>query len=75
MFTVTLRKAERIRRYSISMLGASGWEVIREDEHETRHVIYDDWHRVERTLAMFRLEVSELTECGWRRIPAASPRA
>ena len=25
-----------------------------------------DWHRVERALAMFRSEVSELTERGWQ---------
>jgi hypothetical protein len=68
MFTATLCKADRIRRYSISMLGASGWEVTREDEGETRHVVYDDWHRVERALAMFKLEVSELTQLGWQQI-------
>jgi hypothetical protein len=30
------------------------------------HVCYHDWHRVERALAIFRLEVSELTERGWQ---------
>jgi hypothetical protein len=75
MFSITLRKADQTRRYSISSLGRSGWEVTREREGETRHVFYDDWHRVERTLAMFQLEVSELTERGWQEIPAPASRA
>src|SRR5712671_2922000 len=69
MFSITLRKAEKTRRYSISSLGHSGWEVTQEREGETRHVFYDDWHRVERALAIFRLEVSELTARGWQEIP------
>jgi hypothetical protein len=75
MFSIMLRKAEQTRRYSISSLGKSGWEVTLEREGETRHVFYDDWHRVERTLAMFQLEVSELTEHGWQQIPAPVSRA
>jgi hypothetical protein len=75
MFTVILRKADEIRRYSISTPGESGWEVIRETARETHHVFYDDWHRVERALAMFRLEVSELTEHGWREVGTPHSRA
>jgi len=75
MFSVTLRKAEQTRRYSISSLSQSGWEVTQEREGEIRHVFYDDWHRVERTLAIFQLEVSELTEHGWQEIPAQASRA
>ena len=70
MFSITLRKAEKTRRYSISSLGRSGWEVTQEREGETRHVFYDDWHRVERALAIFRLEASKLIELGWQQIPA-----
>ena len=65
MFSITLRKAEQTRRYSISSLSHSGWEVTQEREGETRQVFYDDWHRVERALAIFRLEISELTARGW----------
>jgi hypothetical protein len=32
----------------------------------TRHVFYHAWHRVERMLALFQLEVTHLTEHGWR---------
>jgi len=65
MFSIALRKADQTRRYSISTLGALGWEVTLEREGQTRRVCYDDWHRVERALAIFRLEISELTARGW----------
>jgi hypothetical protein len=65
MFSISLRHATRTRHYSIAALATSGWEVTLEDEGElTRHV-YHDWHRVERALALFQLEVSELTARGW----------
>jgi hypothetical protein len=75
MFSIVLRKAEQTRRYSISSLGKSGWEVTQEREGETHRLFYDDWHRVERKLAIFKLEVTELTERGWQQIPAPVPRA
>jgi hypothetical protein len=75
MFSIMLRKADQTRRYAISSLGASGWEVTFEREGETRHVFYDDWHRVERALAIFQLEVSDLTDRGWQQVPAPAPRA
>jgi hypothetical protein len=68
MFSITLRKAGEIRRYSVSSLGQAGWDVAFERAGETRRVCYDDWHRVERALAIFKLEVSELTERGWTEI-------
>jgi hypothetical protein len=67
MFSIVLRNASSIRRYSISPHRDTGWEVILEREGELpRHVWYRDWHRVERTLAIFRLEVSDLTARGWQ---------
>lgn len=75
MFSIALRKADQVRRYSISTLGKDGWEVTLEREGERRRVRYNDWHRVERALAIFRLEVSELTEHGWTEIDAPASRA
>jgi hypothetical protein len=67
MFCISLRNADRTRRYSISPLSTAGWEVKLEQEGRlTRHVFYHDWHRVERMLALFRLEVSDLTQRGWQ---------
>jgi hypothetical protein len=68
MFTANLHLDAHSRRYSISPLSESGWEVrLEEDRKLTHHVCYHDWHRVERTLAVFRLEVAELTAQGWAR--------
>ena len=66
MFAVRLRREEHTRRYSISPWDEGGWEVRREEDRTLTHrVCYHDWHRVERTLAVFRLEVSELRARGW----------
>ncbi len=67
MFDRSLRHADHIRRFSISFKGGSGWEVRREDDLAlTRHDVYQDWHRVERALALFERDVLELREQGWR---------
>ena len=67
MFSVSLRNATSIRRYSIAQLSDAGWEVTSEREGQpVHHVCYHDWHRVERALAMFQLEVSKLTALGWQ---------
>jgi len=67
MFSIVLRNAASTRRYSISSHGESGWEAIPERAGELpHHVWYHDWHRVERTLGMFKLEVSNLTAHGWQ---------
>jgi hypothetical protein len=66
MFSIRLRRAEHVRRYTIRSTRGSGWEVsLEEDRTLTRHVRYDDWHRVERALAMFRREVADLAAQGW----------
>jgi hypothetical protein len=67
MFSVTLSKADHNRRYSISFRDGAGWEVMRQQDGQlTRHSRYHDWHRVERAQAAFTLEVSRLTEHGWK---------
>jgi hypothetical protein len=66
MFSISLHRAEHVRRYSIRATASSGWEVrTEEDRRLTRSVQYRDWHRVERALAMFHSEVAELMEHGW----------
>ena len=66
MFDVSLRSADHVRRYAISTL-STGWEVrIEEDRRISRLDVYRDWHRVERTLALFEREVGSLTANGWR---------
>ncbi len=66
MFAVRLSHADHVRLYSIRAVGASGWEVrLEEDEKLQRLDHYRDWHRVERTLALFEREVLQLREQGW----------
>ncbi len=68
MFDIRLRCADRTRRYSIAPRSQAGWEVKLEEDCElTHYVCYHDWHRVERAVASFELEVSRLTASGWRR--------
>jgi hypothetical protein len=72
MFTRSLRHADRVRRYSIRSVGASGWEVRLEEDRVLRRLDhYHDWHRVERALAAFEREVLDLTASGWLVVEAS----
>ena len=66
MYSMRLRRADHTRHYSIQAKRGTGWEVsLKEDQVLTRHALYDDWHRVERALALFRREVANLSTEGW----------
>jgi hypothetical protein len=66
MFSQELRLAGHVKRFFINRIGAEGWEVREEqDERVVRQVRYTDWHRVERALGIFRLEIGELENRGW----------
>lgn len=66
MLSITLHRAEHVRRYSIQPIRHLGWEVTLEEDRTLKyHTRYDDWHRVERALESFRREVAELTAQGW----------
>jgi hypothetical protein len=67
MFSISLRDAEHVRRYSVTASPSSGWEVILEqDRQPARRRHYDDWHRLECAVAVLKWEVSELTARGWQ---------
>ena len=67
MFVFRLRCADHVRHYSISA-GSAGWEVKLEEDRTLRRLDhYQDWHRVERAMALFEREAMELTERGWHR--------
>ena len=69
MFSVILRNADHIRRFSVSLHTPSGWEVTSERDGESlQHTFYRDWQRVERALALFRWEMSQLTAHGWQQV-------
>ena len=74
MFSIALRHDEHTREYAVSASQPSGWELtLQEDLQRTRRVHFSDWHRVERAVAVVRLEVEGLTAQGWR-IERTSPR-
>jgi hypothetical protein len=67
MFSIALRHEQHTRQYAVSVSQNSGWELtLQEDLERTRRVHFEDWHRVERALAVVRLEVQDLTARGWR---------
>jgi hypothetical protein len=66
MFQLSLRLADHVRHYSIRPANPFGWEVKLEEDRELRRKdLYEDWHRVERALALFELEVLQLRASGW----------
>jgi hypothetical protein len=66
MFSQELRFAGHVKRFLINRVGGEGWEVREEqDERVVKQVRYTDWHRVERAMGMFRLEIDELEDRGW----------
>ena len=66
MFSKELRFAGHVKRFLISGMGRDGWEVREEqDERVVKQVHYTDWHRVERALGMFNLEIVQLEDQGW----------
>jgi hypothetical protein len=66
MFSRLLTRTGHTREYSITWIARDGWEIKQvEDSHVVRAVRCHDWHRVERALAMFRLQVRALESEGW----------
>ncbi len=66
MFAINLQHETHTKRYFISALGDSGWEVCFEEDRELKQrAYYRDWHRVERALAEFQREIVALTGRGW----------
>ena len=67
MFSIALRHEQHTRQYDVSVSQPSGWELtLQEDLERIKSVHFEDWHRVERAVAVVRLEVEDLTARGWR---------
>jgi hypothetical protein len=66
MFAKQLCRAGHTRTFSIKDMGTSGWEVRDEqDDRVLKAIHYTDWHRVERAMNMFNLQIDELESSGW----------
>jgi hypothetical protein len=67
MYDIRLISADQVRHYSISPATPAGWEVtVEHDLAVRRREVLHDWHRVERMLAQFDREASDLVASGWR---------
>ena len=66
MLNKELRFAGHVKRFLINRLGREGWEVREEEDRQVvKQVCYTDWHRVERALNLFNIEIGELESKGW----------
>jgi hypothetical protein len=73
MFNLRLSHDEHIRQYSITADDELGWDVrLIEDDRLSQQHYYQDWHRVERSRALFESEARGLEARGWRRLGAES---
>ena len=67
MFTIALRREQHTRQYVVSASQPSGWELtLQEDLERVKRVHFEDWHRVERAVAVVKLEIENLTASGWQ---------
>jgi hypothetical protein len=66
MFAKELHGEGHVKRFSIRESGKEGWEVREEQDNTVvRNVHYTDWHRVERALHVFALQIGQLEDRGW----------
>jgi hypothetical protein len=67
MFVKELHLAGHTKRFSVEQQGGDGWDVRSEQDNRVlKQTRYTDWHRVERALILFALEIGELEQLGWR---------
>jgi hypothetical protein len=67
MLSIALRREQHTRQYAISASQPSGWELtLQEDLERIKRVHFEDWHRVERAIAVVRLEIEDLRSRGWK---------
>ena len=67
MYARSFRKADQIRRFTITHSRGLGWEVREEeDSRVVWSVRYTDWHRVERARMAFASQAVRLEHAGWK---------
>jgi hypothetical protein len=65
MYEKNLRNAGHTRRFEIREAGGTWVAQTEHDSQVVKRVRYDDWHRVERTMLTFAIEISSLEQAGW----------
>jgi hypothetical protein len=72
LFAKRLVRAGEERRFHIHYKPGTGWEAAEGAGRATLQAArYTDWHRVERVLRRFSLEIAELHRQGWREAESA----
>jgi len=67
LFAKRLVRAGEERRFQVGYQPGGGWEAAEVvGRAEPQSAQYTDWHRVERALRRFSLEIAELRRQGWR---------
>ena len=75
MFAKELQQAGHTRKFSIVDKG-NGWEARDvQDDRVLKQIRYTDWHRVERAISMFAIQIDELESKAGRLFdePVAQP--
>ncbi len=71
MFVLKLGRGDETRSFSLRTATLAGWELSEEaNRRPVRTVRYSDWHRVERAIAIIRLQAATLERDGWKPLVA-----
>jgi hypothetical protein len=66
MYIKELHQQGHVKKFSVSERRTDGWEIrAEEDNRVLKRAVYTDWHRVERAMGVFDLQVDELESRGW----------
>lgn len=69
MFDVRIASKTHVRHYSAETRSDIGWEIrVEEDRSVCERKVYEDWHRLERSVARMQREVEALIRNGWTRV-------
>jgi hypothetical protein len=67
MYQSSFRHDRQTRQFTVRYTEHAGWEVVdAADARIVRRAVYQDWHRVERAMAMIKAEEDLLRRAGWR---------
>ena len=67
MYQSSFKFDRQTRQFTIRYSEQHGWEVLdAADARVVRRAVYQDWHRVERAMAMIKYQEALLRQAGWR---------
>lgn len=66
MYQSSFKYDRQTRQFTIRYSERFGWEVLDAADAQVRRTVYQDWHRVERAMAMIKYQEALLRRAGWR---------